>query len=117
MPEPYFEDVGEGQLTNGHYRVNLDPTFIDCITVSDKYPLKVFVQVEDDCNGVYVKKDKNGFDVFELQSGRSNVNFSYRVLGKWKGYEHLRFEDAPQPLQTVKTIDKEAKEILPETNK
>lgn len=116
MPEPYFEDVGEAYLSNGHCRVNLDPTFIDCISVTDKYPLKVFVQVEDDCNGVYVKKDNIGFDVYELQSGRSNVNFSYRVLGKWKGYEHLRFEDAPQPPQTEKAAEKEAKEILPESH-
>ncbi len=100
MPEAYFEDVGEGQLVNGHCRINLDPLFLDCITVNENYSLKVFVQLEDDCNGVYVKKDRTGFDVYELKNGRSNARFSYRVLGKWKGYEHLRFPDAPPPLET-----------------
>jgi hypothetical protein len=100
MPEAYFEDVGEGQLINGKCRINLDPLFLDCIIVNEQYPLRVFVQLEDDCNGVYVKKDRTGFDVYELQNGRSNARFSYRVLGKWKGYENLRFPDAPGPLPT-----------------
>ncbi len=99
MPEAYFEDVGQGQLTNGHCRINLDPLFLDCITVTDQHPLVVFVQLKDDCNGVYVKEDRTGFDVYELKNGTSNARFSYRVLGKWKGYEKLRFPDADQSLK------------------
>jgi hypothetical protein len=102
MPEAYFEDVGAAQLSGGHCRVNLAPLFADCVTVGSQNPLRVFVQLEDDCNGVYVKTDATGFDVYELQRGASNARFSYRVLGKWKGYEALRFADSPSFPQAVR---------------
>ncbi len=101
MPEPYFEDAGVGQLVNGHCRINLEPVFVDCITVNDEHPLKVFVQLEDDCRGVYVKKNATGFDVYELQGGQSDARFSWRVLAKWKGNEGLRLPEAPGPLETA----------------
>ena len=64
-----------------------------------------------------MKEDRTGFDVYELQNGRSNAKFSYRVLGKWKGYEDLRFPDAPSPpaveeaKEKPKTITTEIKEV------
>jgi hypothetical protein len=105
MPESWFEDVGHAQLVNGHCRVNLEPLFSDCITVDVQHPLEVFVQLRGDCKGVYVTSDRTGFDVHELQNGTSNAEFSWRVLGKWKGNENLRLPDAPppQPVQTVET--------------
>jgi hypothetical protein len=96
MPEAYFEDAGAGRLIQGHCRVDLAPLFTDCIVTNDNSPLRVFVQLEDDCNGVYVRTDARGFDVYELRQGASDARFSYRVLGKWKGYENLRFPDAPR---------------------
>jgi hypothetical protein len=101
MPEAYFEDAGEGQLANGHCRVNLEKLFSDCITVNAGHPLKVFVQLEDDCKGVYVNKDATGFDVRELQGGTSSARFSWRVLAKWKGNESVRLPEAPGPQPTV----------------
>ncbi|MBM3330571.1 hypothetical protein FJY68_01810 [candidate division WOR-3 bacterium] len=103
MPEAYFEDAGEGQLVKGHCRIDLEALFSDCIKVDATHRLKVFVQLEDDCNGVYVKKDETGFDVYELQGGSSNARFSWRVLAKWKGNEGVRLPDAPgpQPSETV----------------
>jgi hypothetical protein len=101
MPESWFEDVGEGQLVNGHCRVNLEPLFSDCITVNDQNQLKVFVTLMGDCRGIFVKRDKTGFDVYELQGGTSNAQFTWRVLGKWKGNEALRFPDAPPPQPTT----------------
>jgi hypothetical protein len=103
MPEAYFEDCGEGQLSNGHCRVNLEKLFSDCITVNAEHPLRVFVQLEDDCKGVYVNKDATGFDVRELQGGASNARFSWRVLAKWKGNENVRLPEAPGPQPTVTT--------------
>jgi len=95
MPEAFFEDCGEGQLSSGHCRVNLEKLFSDCITVNTEHPLRVFVQLEDDCKGVYVNKDATGFDVRELQGGMSNARFSWRVLARWKGYEGVRLPEAP----------------------
>jgi hypothetical protein len=84
--------------------VNLEKLFSDCITVNAEHQLKVFVQLEDDCKGVYVNKDATGFDVRELQGGTSNARFSWRVLAKWKGNEKVRLPDAPgpEPTRTVK---------------
>jgi hypothetical protein len=101
MPEAYFEDCGDGQLSNGHCRVNLEKLFSDCITVNAQHPLKVFVQLMDDCNGVYVKRDAAGFDVYELHGGTSNAQFSWRVLAKWQGNENLRLPEAPGPQPTT----------------
>ncbi len=91
-PENWFEDFGEGKLFNGHTRIELDPLFLETVTINDQYPMKVFIQLRDDCKGVYVKTDKTGFDVYELQGGTSNAAFSYRVVAKRKGYEDLRMK-------------------------
>ena len=95
MPEAWFEDVGAGKLVNGHCRINLDPILAQCVTVTGQYPMHVFVQLQDDCNGVYVKNDLTGFDVYELNHGQSNAAFSYRVMAKWKGYEDKRLPTGP----------------------
>lgn len=79
-PEAKAEDFGRGRLTGGHARIDLDPLFSDCILATDDFPLDVFIQLRDDCHGVYVKTDARGFDVYELQGGKSNAEFSYRVV-------------------------------------
>ncbi|MBC8526957.1 MAG: hypothetical protein H8D22_08915 [Candidatus Cloacimonetes bacterium] len=93
-PEPYFEDFGEGQLVNGHTHIDLDPLFEDCIKTDSEHPLKVFIQLNDNCNGVYVKTGTSGFDVYELQGGISNASFTYRVVGNRNDTDYLRFPDA-----------------------
>lgn len=101
LPDPRVEDIGRGQLTAGHARIELDPLFLDCIAASDEYPLDVFVQLQDDCNGVYVRTDATGFDVYELNGGKSNARFSWRAIGLRKGQEKNRFVDAPGRLEEV----------------
>jgi len=54
--------------------------------------MKVFVQLKDDCKGVYIRTGDTGFDVIELQGGTSNANFDYRILAKRKGYETQRMD-------------------------
>lgn len=103
MPEAYFEDCGTGRLSQGDCRIDLDPLFLDCATVDSDHPLKVFVQLEDDCRGVYVVKDSTGFNVRELQGGRSDARFSWRALAKWKGNEAKRLPDAPGPLEPAES--------------
>ncbi len=89
-PEIWFEDFGEGQLINGRMHIELDPVYLQTVTIDARYPMKVFVQLEGDCGGVYVQKGTTGFDVNELKGGNSNVPFSYRVVAKRKGYEDKR---------------------------
>ena len=51
------------------------------IKVDATHPLRVFVQLEGDCNGVFVtNKTANSFDVKELQNGTSNAKFTYRIV-------------------------------------
>jgi len=80
-PEILFEDYGTGQLVNGKSTINLDPLLSSIIHVSKNHPLKVFIQLEGDCNGVYVTdKTANSFTVVELNGGKSNVPFSWHIV-------------------------------------
>ena len=93
-PEVWFEDFGEGQLQDGLARIELDPLFLETVTIDAKNPLKVFIQLNDDCNGVYVKRLAAGFQVRELRGGASGAHFTYRVVAKRKGFETTRLETA-----------------------
>lgn len=97
---PTREDRGRSQLVDGHARVDMDPLFLDCITATDAAPLDVFVQLNGDCRGVYVTVDGRGFDVRELQGGRSDTPFTWRALGAAKGHNGDRMERAAGPLKT-----------------
>src|SRR5690606_33913380 len=80
-PENLFEDYGIGQLVNGRAHITIDPIFSKNIIVREAHPLKVFVQLEGECNGVYVtNKSEGSFDVVELQGGTSNTPFSYSIV-------------------------------------
>ena len=105
-PEFYFEDYGEGKLANGKTHIVLDPVFAKNVVISQKHPLRVFIQLEGDCNGVFVtNKTQNGFDVIELSSGKSNTNFQWHIVcnvadaelgnGRISHNADLRLEKAP----------------------
>jgi len=89
--ELYFTDYGQGRLNNGRTHIELDPAFLQTVTIDAAHTIKVFAQLEDDCRGVYIaNKSRTGFDVVELQGGTSNASFSYRVVCKRKYYEDER---------------------------
>lgn len=91
-PEVLFQDYGSGKLVNGFAHIDLDPVFAKNIYVSDQTPLRVFIQLEGACNGVYVtNKSKMGFDVQELNNGQSNVSFMYTVIGNRVDEPHSKF--------------------------
>ncbi|MBL0128010.1 MAG: hypothetical protein IPP83_11275 [Flavobacteriales bacterium] len=111
-PENLFQDYGSGHLINGRVQVMLDPILSKNIVVNEAHPLRVFVQLEGECNGVYVtNKSTNGFEVIELGSGTSNVSFSYTVVanradevnpdGTIAHYSAERFPAAPGPQAKV----------------
>ncbi|NNM24295.1 MAG: hypothetical protein HKO54_12170 [Flavobacteriaceae bacterium] len=112
-PEVLFEDYGTGKLENGVAQINIDPIFSENILVDSNHPLKVFIQLEGDCNGVYVtQKTAQGFLVKELQSGSSDVPFSWHIVANRKdvagsdgtegsNFSDLRFPDAPSELEQV----------------
>jgi hypothetical protein len=93
-PEVWFEDFGESHLVHGMAHVDLDPLFLETVTIDGAHPMKVFIQVNDeDCNGTAVKRGTTDFDVVELGGGTSDASFSYRVVAKRKGYEEARLRE------------------------
>lgn len=123
-PEILFQDFGKGKLSNGFAHIDLDKDFAKNIIINDKHPLRVIVQLEGDCQGVFVTNHSStGFDVKELQGGNSNVSFTYfvtanRVDGEdengMKGSKNadVRFGEAPSKAETkhsaMKSVNKEA---------
>jgi len=97
-PGIWFEDFGEGQLSNGQTHIELDGLFLETVTINERHPMKVFIQLNDDCNGVYVKRGTTGFDVIELQNGKSDAQFTYRVVAKRRGFENTRMEKCDDAL-------------------
>jgi hypothetical protein len=124
-PEVLLEDYGTGILINGTATVSIDPILKNNILVDQNHPLKVFIQLEGDCNGVYVtNKSASGFTVKELQNGNSNVSFSYHIVANRKSetgrsvnensnYSDLRFPDAPDALDTDTLDSKPIKKYVP----
>ena len=69
--------------------MKLDTDFTKLITRGD---YKVFLTPEGNCRGLYVRKRAASFEVRELQSGTSNVAFSYRIVARRKDIKaHQRF--------------------------
>ena len=118
-PENLFQDYGSGQLVNGKAQIQLDPNLTKNIAVNEAHPLRVFIQLEGDCKGVFVtNKSAEGFDVVELGKGKSNVSFSWTVTanradeinedGSISRYSDERFAPAAGPIEptilTSKTL-------------
>jgi len=117
-PEILLQDYGVGQMQNGKAHIKLDPILSNNILVDENSPMKVFIQLEDECNGVYVtNKTKNGFDVIELKSGMSNAKFAWSIIAtradvvnpetKTIDSKHVgvRFPEAKMPLKLLKEQD------------
>ncbi len=111
-PEVLFQDFGKGILVNGVAHITLDETFIKNVTINDKHPLRVIIQLEGDCNGVYVtNKTTTSFDVKELQNGNSNVTFTYFITANradaynedgtlFSKFADVRYGEAPSKAKT-----------------
>ncbi len=117
-PEVLFEDYGIGKLSNGEAFIALDKILSSSMKIDEKHPLKVFIQLEGDCNGVYVTdKSNSGFRVKELNNGNSNVSFSWHIVGSRADskdengnvnseFENLRLPIGPTKLKQEITLEK-----------
>jgi hypothetical protein len=95
--EVWFSDYGSEILVNGKCEVKLDPLFLRTITIDDEHPMKVFIQMNGECKGVFVKKFSDRFEVIENGDGNSNSSFDYRIIAKRKDYEDVRLEKVSIP--------------------
>lgn len=84
-PSLFFEDFGTGYLENGTAHIYIDPNFSKNIIVDKDHMLKVFIQFEGACDGVYVTNaTAEGFLVKELNNGISNSEFSWHIIANQK---------------------------------
>jgi hypothetical protein len=97
-PEHWFEDFGTAKLKRGRAVVRLDADFAKVIKRGD---YRVFVTPEGDCRGLYIRnRSAASFEVRELGGGKSNVAFSYRIVGRRKDIRrHRRFARIDTRLQ------------------
>lgn len=120
-PEVLFEDYGVATLSNGEAYITLDKILAASMKIDNNHPLKVFIQLEGDCNGVYVtEKSANGFRVKELNQGNSNVSFSWHIVGSRADskdasgrvnseFENLRLPIGPSMLKPDVLLTKDLK--------
>jgi hypothetical protein len=88
-PEYWFEDFGAAKLKRGSAVVKLDAKFASVIKRGD---YRVFVTPEGDCRGLYIRRKRAAsFEVRELAGGKSNVAFSYRIVGRRNDIKAPRF--------------------------
>jgi hypothetical protein len=88
---------------NGSAFVPLHRTFAQVIE-SQSDPYRVFLTPNGDSRGLYIaQKTTNGFIVRESASGRSNVDFDYRVVATALGHagERMGVTALPQPPRAV----------------
>ena len=96
--EVWFTDYGAGRLHAGRARVSLDPLFAETVTLTGGY--HVFVQSYGDATLIVRNRSGRGFDVVR-RDGSEDADFSYRVVGRRKGFDSARLERAPWADGTV----------------
>lgn len=94
-PEVWFEDIGGGTLVNGECHIELDSIFLQVTVIDEDHPMRVFIQMEGECEDVYVLKGETGFTVKEKNGGNSNTSFSYRIVAKRVNFQDHRYGNDP----------------------
>jgi hypothetical protein len=97
-PEVWLEDFGHASLVDGRAVVSIAPDFTGMANLSVDY--MVFVTLEGDCQGMYIThKTPTSFEVHEVNGGKSNAAFSYRIVAKSAGSETVRLPEVTIPSQ------------------
>lgn len=94
-PEVWFEDIGRGTLNNGMATIELDSIFKQVTFIDAEHPIHVFIQLEGECEEVFVTPGTTSFTVKEKNNGQSNTNFSYRVMAKRVNFQDHRYGNDP----------------------
>jgi hypothetical protein len=90
--EDWIEDFGSGALTGGVATIPLESRFAK--TISGQANYHVFLTPAGDCDGLYIaNRTATSFEVRELKSGTSSVQFDYRIVAHRKGFDTARLPD------------------------
>jgi hypothetical protein len=93
-PEPWFEDFGEGRLTNGRADIRLDQDFAMMVKADDYL---VFLTEVGDSGGLFLaSRATTGFTVQSRAAG-STAGFHYRVVARRKDLTNGRLEKVTPP--------------------
>ena len=106
--EDWIEDFGSGALTGGVATIQLESRFAK--TVSSQANYHVFLTPAGDCDGLYIaNRTATSFEVRELKSGTSSVQFDYRIVAHRKGFDTARLPDV-----TSKLMGKQVRPTVPQ---
>ena len=109
--EDWVEDFGSGALLGGVTTIQLDPRYAR--TISGQANYHVFLTPAGDCDGLYVaNRTATSFEVRELKSGNSSVQFDYRIVAHRKGFDSARLPDV-----TSKIMGKRVRPTAPVSQK
>jgi hypothetical protein len=74
----------------------------------------VFLQAEGECKGLSVRqKTATGFDVRELDGGKSDVAFAYRLVALRKGVNAPRLNRTALPDAKIESVGQPAPKATP----
>ena len=105
--EDWIEDFGSGSLVGGVATIPLESRFAK--TISGQANYHVFLTPAGDCDGLYIaNRTATSFEVRELKSGNSSVQFDYRIVAHRKGFDSARLPDV-----TGKIMGKQAAPTVP----
>lgn len=90
--EVWFTDYGFGRLQNKATRIEIDPLFAEAVNLDEPYHL--FVQAYGNAE-LYVSQRTPKFFEVHWRAGEPDVEFSYRIVAKRRGYERTRLEQGP----------------------
>jgi hypothetical protein len=91
----YFSDQGTATLRRGRAVVTIDPLFAQTVDLSKPY-MVIVTPLSFDTAGLGAGNlSASSFEVRELNSGRGNFTFSWRITALRKGYTDVRMAAAP----------------------
>lgn len=105
--EYYFGDIGSGKLINGKCIISVDQILRECINTSIGYHVFLSKCGKGD---IWVSEKTSSYFVVE---GTADIEFSWELKGKRKGFENARLELHNNELDTIveNTKYSEAKEF------
>jgi len=89
--EVWLTDYGFGRLTQGVAHIRIDSLFTDTVNLQDNY--HVFIQPYGDSLLFVSSRTEASFEVHSPDPS-SDIEFSYRIVAKRRGCEHLRLDAA-----------------------
>lgn len=102
----FFSDQGMATLSNGRAIVTLDSLFAETVNLSKPY-MVIVTPLSFETTGLGVgNQTSRGFEVRELNHGKGNFRFSWRVTALRKGYETDR-------MNTASTVPSSSASALP----